>query len=1013
MTVASVEIETSSILLPGINQSLTLEARVVNPDGDQLGTNVNWASSDPNVLSITSQSGQQVTITSVSSAGTAQIFAQAGGVEAAPIDVLVATTAPNSTVLSDTDIQSELTPVDVNADPGPGFRYEVNLANVSVAVGDVLLHTGADAFGGRVVAVTASGNRTVVTLETVTVPELFTEIVVSETDPVTPTEDDISQEIRDLYDIEQLPDGEIIFTLKPASAPIRTGEATRTIGPFVCEGGSEEQGNQVRLDVLPTAFTLKSDLNLKYDYNSSLGGLQELTLNGPIEAQFAIEPQIPAQFDANLDCAATLATLSFPALPAPLGLLARLSIPLKVGFEIGGTIGLDEPIGTKIGPKVTSTLSVGYKCSSSADCGTVFDFDTSSDADFDFLFPNLFALDEALRIEPKFSGYFGTGFDFEIGFFKTLKLDALEGKAGIQLTANLATIDGQIADDEYESDYKISAVLSGKLGPGGTEFIRLLEEYVFFSSVSVNPIELNIEAELLRSPSAKPGGLGTNATDFSVGQEVTFLVNLDPETVEFVAPGRRDALVLYNVRDVVIYEAEDDGLFSISSREIARTTASDGQTEFTLTWQADKNGQIGSSFYAFVETRSLPIRYFGELELGEIRSGSNVLAYQEIRDQIRGIDGGLVSSFPDGSDRRVVIPFSDDTTVQTYPKWSPTGSKIAFLEISSDSGGLFDLYSVNADGSDLTLLARDVNEGSFDWSPDGTRIVYSGWIDRETLQVSLFTVSADGSFRRRLTDSEWRDLAPRWSSDGSLIVFNRLRTQNFEDEGFGRLSGSYIYTISPNNPGSEFEVTEDLNLENREREPDQGRDDFYPQRGDLFPVWSPVSDQIAFVCTGTEYGTEFPDRSDYRGEICVIDANGENLRRLTPNVTLTDSGVSNSAPRLSWFPDGRSILAAVAIDSSLADSLLRVFVDGSGLAQIPTSAPIGGSIVGRTQLRSWPTSMISPDGTQIASSVDDRTLDGTGIAARVVVIDTAGETLFEIDNALYPAWRPTPLPSAE
>jgi TolB protein len=59
------------------------------------------------------------------------------------------------------------------------------------------------------------------------------------------------------------------------------------------------------------------------------------------------------------------------------------------------------------------------------------------------------------------------------------------------------------------------------------------------------------------------------------------------------------------------------------------------------------------------------------------------------------------------------------------------------------------------------------------WSPDGTRIAFTGRDSRSAYDTDIYVVNVDGSGLVRLTnDPRARDAMPSWSSDG-LIAFVR------------------------------------------------------------------------------------------------------------------------------------------------------------------------------------------------------------------------------------------------
>lgn len=127
----------------------------------------------------------------------------------------------------------------------------------------------------------------------------------------------------------------------------------------------------------------------------------------------------------------------------------------------------------------------------------------------------------------------------------------------------------------------------------------------------------------------------------------------------------------------------------------------------------------------------------------------------------------------------------------SHPDWSPDGQRIAFIsghpgDLESylkraanpdfvDLGrvkmlGDFNIYLVNADGSDLTQLTNDAGTEFYpNWSPDGQRIVFISDRDGDS---EIYTVNADGSGLTRLTHSREHEMFPNWLPDGQRIMFS-------------------------------------------------------------------------------------------------------------------------------------------------------------------------------------------------------------------------------------------------
>lgn len=108
------------------------------------------------------------------------------------------------------------------------------------------------------------------------------------------------------------------------------------------------------------------------------------------------------------------------------------------------------------------------------------------------------------------------------------------------------------------------------------------------------------------------------------------------------------------------------------------------------------------------------------------------------------------------------------------PAWSPDGTRIAF--ISTLHGGSYDLYVMDADGTNVRRLTVDnpIQSGwRVEWSPDGRYIAYgaNAWGGG----LDIYLVDVEQGTAHNLTNDVERDSAPAWSPDGRWLAFESRR----------------------------------------------------------------------------------------------------------------------------------------------------------------------------------------------------------------------------------------------
>jgi len=110
------------------------------------------------------------------------------------------------------------------------------------------------------------------------------------------------------------------------------------------------------------------------------------------------------------------------------------------------------------------------------------------------------------------------------------------------------------------------------------------------------------------------------------------------------------------------------------------------------------------------------------------------------------------------------------------PGWSPDGQSLVFAGLQN---GVSDLYTVDADGSNLKQLTKDrYGDAQPQWSPDGTTIVFtsdrSPDTDFEILKIGKWKIQtydvASGEIML-LPNQGGLNINPQWAPDGRSIIF--------------------------------------------------------------------------------------------------------------------------------------------------------------------------------------------------------------------------------------------------
>ncbi len=290
-------------------------------------------------------------------------------------------------------------------------------------------------------------------------------------------------------------------------------------------------------------------------------------------------------------------------------------------------------------------------------------------------------------------------------------------------------------------------------------------------------------------------------------------------------------------------------------------------------------------------------------------------------------------------------PLLADTASYSSPRWSPDGTRLAYITAAGVHGA--ELYVIWLDGGQSALLTQLPSAPSnLSWSPDGTKIAFSALVESKAPKLAtqpkapkgatwapgvtvierlnyksdgagflkngfshVFVVPSEGGTPSQLTKGNFNHGGQlSWSPDGSRIVFAANRSNNFEIN----IDGSDIWSV-------------DLESNALTRLVERAGPDFSP-------VYAPDGNHIAF--------RGMPDnRNAYRhADIFVLNVNSGELQIIEEDLDRHFSKAlwrGNEALMVSYNDRGRSVLA----DLSLAGELRGITdrVGGTGIGRPYTS----------------------------------------------------------------------------
>jgi TolB protein len=278
----------------------------------------------------------------------------------------------------------------------------------------------------------------------------------------------------------------------------------------------------------------------------------------------------------------------------------------------------------------------------------------------------------------------------------------------------------------------------------------------------------------------------------------------------------------------------------------------DGETYFEgRLIDAASNRTIGGKRYLIKDNMIRRIAHHFADEVIHMLTGENGVASTRIifRRKNEGM-WELVMSDYDGYNPRVILRHSSPLL---SPRWVDGGDGVIYTSFRYGKPDLFLRYL--SESFSKAIASYDGLNYSVDWSEVRKELLATLSKDGN---AEIYTMTKDGTIKRRLTHNRSIDCSPSWSPNGREFIFTSDRT-----------GSPQIYRMEAD--GSNLR-----------------RLTFYGDYNES-PAWSPLGNIIAFV-----------SRIDGFFQLCTIRPDGSEFR------TITDESRDHEDPR--WAPNGRHLV---------------------------------------------------------------------------------------------------------
>jgi len=275
------------------------------------------------------------------------------------------------------------------------------------------------------------------------------------------------------------------------------------------------------------------------------------------------------------------------------------------------------------------------------------------------------------------------------------------------------------------------------------------------------------------------------------------------------------------------------------------------------------------------------------------------------------------------------------------PAWSPDGKKIVYatesVELPFTRSTISQLWTVEISNA----KPKKIYEGDAvqpTWSANGKWIAFWG-LPKNSGRREVFIISASGGNLEEITNDNYVNWSPAWSTDGKYLYFSSSRggSMNLWRVAIDENSGKTISALEPVTTPSSFCSMVKMSHDGKKMifASSDIRDNIYKIAFDSFNG-KVIGQPIAVTKGSRQFGYPSISYDDKRiavnslrqqEDFYIMHTDGSNISKLT-NDQFKDRG-----PK--WSPDGKSLI--FYSDRSGKYEIWRIDIDGSNLKKLTTS----------------------------------------------------------------------------